>query len=147
MNFAGSAQCSFILPFAIPTDLASVHALVGDERLRVVLEPVWLTFVSERFILIRGRLRTLRKVTRARGAPVIFVSPGPKMPHNSSSTHHDRNRGQSPSRHLGCSHCAQPVPVSFQFLRVASLCDRAGGDVQSRECGIGRGPCSSGCWP
>lgn len=26
----------------IPTDLAGVHALVGDEGLGIVLEPVWL---------------------------------------------------------------------------------------------------------
>jgi hypothetical protein len=59
----------------VQTDLASVHALVGDEGLGVVLEPVWLRNCQ---MCVRTwferRLHTLRKVTLARGAPVNILS-------------------------------------------------------------------------
>jgi hypothetical protein len=58
-------------------------------------------------------MHTLRKVTLARGAPIDkFVSPSPEFPVHKLATHHDRNRGQSPLRHPGCIHYAQPVPIS-----------------------------------
>ena len=42
-----------------------------------------------------------------------FVSRAAELPASEMNTHHDRNRGQSPLRHPGCIHCAQPVPVSL----------------------------------
>ena len=42
MNFALSVQIVLLLSVVFPTNLASVHALVGDESLSVVLEPVGL---------------------------------------------------------------------------------------------------------
>ena len=42
MNFAMLVLHILPLRHAVPTDLASVHALVGDEGLGLVLEPVGL---------------------------------------------------------------------------------------------------------
>jgi hypothetical protein len=55
----------------VQTDLASVHALVSDEGLGLVLEPVGLRDASEMRLANIGleEFRTLRKVTLARGAP------------------------------------------------------------------------------
>lgn len=98
--------------------LAGVHALVGDEGLGVVLELVWLkktvSGYSDGYSKDRWN-RTLRKVTLARGAPVVELVRNlvPALFKTlRQKTYHDRNRGQSPSRHPGCIHCAQPVFIS-----------------------------------
>lgn len=77
-------------------ELASVHALVGDESLGVVLELIW---VAE-------------SDPCERSACWIFVSRAQNTRISGVGTHHDRNRGQSPLRHPGCIHCAQPAFVS-----------------------------------
>lgn len=95
----------------VQTDLASVHALVRDEGLGLVLEPVWLQELLELRLIDR----------RWRNSYVAESNPGERSacgvllvkshsPILWMSTYHDQSRGQSPLRHPECIHCAQPVP-------------------------------------
>jgi hypothetical protein len=129
MNCCGLVTSPSLLVLCGDTDLASVHALVGNEGLGVVLELVGVAEGdpgqrSATTAVVDNLLDYTTDVTIALRLPLlaIFLWCARRCARSLSAVRR----------------CSRPPPG----VRMAT--DR---DVRNRACGTGQGPCSGGCWP
>lgn len=132
MNCCGLVTSPSLLVLCGDTDLASVHALVGNEGLGVVLEPVGvaegdLGQRSAATAVVDNLLDYTADVAIALRLPLLAICVWCAR---------------------RCAKCARSLSAVRRVSRpppgVRLATDR---DVRNRACGTGRGPCSGGCWP
>jgi hypothetical protein len=128
MNCWGLVTSPSLLVLCGDTDLASVHALVGNEGLGVVLE---LVRVAEGDL---GQRSTTTAVVDNLLDYTADVAIALRLPLLAICVWY--------ARRCVRSMCAVRRICPPPGVRMAT--DR---DVRNRACGTGRGPCSGGCWP